>query len=96
MIVVIFRATVKQLDDKYLQQAGKLRQLALDHYGCLEFTALCEGDKEIALSYWPDEDSVLRWKNDPLHIAAQQQGKRSWYQDYQVQVANITREYTSN
>ena len=54
MIVVIFRATVKQLDDEYLQQAGKLRQLALDHYGCLEFTALCEGDKEIALSYWPD------------------------------------------
>ena len=62
MIVVIFRATVKQLDDEYLQQAGKLRQLALDHYGCLEFTALCEGDKEIALSYWPDEGSVLRWK----------------------------------
>ncbi|MFS1703346.1 antibiotic biosynthesis monooxygenase family protein [Alteromonas sp. AMM-1] len=96
MIVVIFRATVKQLDDEYLQQAGKLRQLALDHYGCLEFTALCEGDKEIALSYWPDEDSVIRWKNDPLHKAAQQQGKQNWYQDYQVQVASINREYTSS
>lgn len=96
MIVVIFRATVKELDAAYSAQASRLRQLALEEYGCLEFTALCEGNQEIALSYWPDEESVLRWKNDPLHKSAQQQGKQSWYQDYQVQVASITRQYTSN
>mgnify|MGYP000567783537 CR=1 FL=1 len=54
--------------------AARMRQLALDQFGCLEFQALCEGDQEIALSYWPDLDSIRRWKTHSEHLLAQSLG----------------------
>ncbi len=95
MYAVIFRATIRQLDSAYSDMASQLRQLALDQYGCLEFTAVTEGDQEIAISYWSDLEQIKRWKQDPLHLQAQQLGKQQWYRDYQVQVVELVKEYSS-
>lgn len=32
--------------------AKKMRELAINQYDCLEFTAITEGSDEIAISYW--------------------------------------------
>lgn len=95
MYVVIFRATIKQLDEQYLQMAARMRELALTQFGCIEFNAVSEGQQEVALSYWPDEQSIMSWREHPEHKIAQQLGKLRWYQDYSVQVAKVERHYAS-
>ena len=93
MFVVIFRAKVRQLDEEYARVAGRMRDLALAQFGCLEFHAVTEGKEEVALSYWPDEQSIRAWRNHPEHVLAQQAGRDRWYVSYSVQVAEVTREY---
>ena len=93
MYVVIFRAKSRALDDEYFRVATRMRELALSQFGCLEFQAVTEGRDEVALSYWPDEDSIRAWKAHAEHVVAQQIGRARWYESYVVQVAHITREY---
>jgi heme-degrading monooxygenase HmoA len=93
LFVVIFRAKVRQLDEEYSRVAGRMRDLALAEFGCLEFHAVTEGEDEVALSYWPDEQSIRAWRNHPEHVLAQQAGRDRWYVSYSVQVAEVTREY---
>jgi hypothetical protein len=52
MFVVIFRAKTTGLDEQYQVMADRMRELALSEFGCLSFDSYCEGDKEVALSYW--------------------------------------------
>ena len=95
MYVVIFRAKIRSLDAEYSSTAKRMRELALQEFGCLEFIALTEGDEEVALSYWPNTDAITAWKNHPEHRDAQQRGRERWYASYSVQVAEIEREYRS-
>jgi len=96
MYAVIFSAKIKQIDDDYLAVAKKMRSLAIDKYGCTYFTAVKEGSKEIAISYWPSQEHILAWKNDPDHIRAQGLGQERWYSEYKVQVVKVEREYESH
>lgn len=93
MLVVIFRATVRQLDEEYSRTAARMRELALDRYGCLGFQSVSEGRQEVSLSYWPSEDRIRAWKADPEHASAQRLGRERWYESYTVEVAEITRQY---
>lgn len=93
MFVVIFRARVLRFDEDYSRVAARMRDLAIGRFGCLEFHAVTEGQHEVALSYWPDEESIRAWRNHPEHVLAQQKGRDRWYESYSVQVAEITREY---
>lgn len=91
--VVIFRAQVKAQDPHYSAMAQRMRELALNEFGCLAFHCCTEGDQEIALSYWPDEASILAWRHHAEHVAAQREGRAHWYGSYQVEVAQIQRAY---
>ena len=93
MYVVIFRAKVKQLDKEYSETASRMRELAMNQYGCIEFSACMEGMNEIAISYWPTMEHIAKWNDNPEHKAAQELGKSKWYSSHQVQVTKIIREY---
>ena len=93
MWVVIFRAKIRTTDDEYSRVAGRLRDLALSQFGCLQFVAVNEGRDEVALSYWPSEESIRAWKQNSEHVLAQELGRARWYESYIVQVASIQREY---
>ena len=93
MFAVLFRARIKQSDPAYLQTAQRLRELALTRYGCVEFTALTEGDTEIAISYWEDEAQIHARKQDAEHRVVQAHGRDAWYAAYRVQVVKVLREY---
>lgn len=93
MFIVIFRAQVRQFDADYSAMAAQMRELALTQFGCLEFTAVTEGEQEIALSYWPDEASIRAWKQHGDHLAAQKLGRERWYAAYSVEIAEVTRSY---
>jgi heme-degrading monooxygenase HmoA len=91
--VVIFRATVRELDAEYSAVAARMRELALGQFGCIEFHSVNEGFKEVSLSYWPSEESIRAWKAHPEHVLAQRAGRERWYKSYSVQVAQVSREY---
>lgn len=93
MFVVIFRAKIRQLDPEYTRTATRMREIALAEFGCIEFQAFADGINEVALSYWPDEESIRAWKAHPEHVAAQRMGSDRWYESYVVQVAKVGREY---
>lgn len=93
MLVVIFRARIRDLDDEYTHTAARMRELALTEFGCLAFHAVSEGRDEVALSYWPDEASIRAWKAHPEHTLAQRTGRGRWYESYSVEVAQVTRAY---
>jgi heme-degrading monooxygenase HmoA len=94
MYAVIFKALAsKHQDSEYSELAKSLRQLAFDKYGCLDFFALEQGDREVTISYWPDEASILAWKRDATHQAAQSNGREKWYDRYTVEVVEIKRSY---
>lgn len=93
MHVVIFRATVRKLDAEYSVVAARMRELALEQFGCIEFHSVTEGVNEVSLSYWPSEESIRAWKAHPEHVLAPLAGRERWYKAYSVQVAEVGREY---
>ena len=93
MYAVIFHAEIAQLDDEYFTTAKQMRELAMTHYGCLDFVATTEGEREIAISYWPSLDHIKHWKQNAEHLQAQRQGKARWYKSYKVEVVEVLRSY---
>ena len=94
MYAVIFTAEIAALDADYARTAERLRELALQRYGCREFISSCEDGREIAISYWDSEEQILAWKQDADHRAAQRMGRQRWYRSYRIQVVKVTREYS--
>ena len=93
MYVVIFKAEAAKLDAEYSAMASQLRELALNQFNCIEFLAVTEGTQEVTLSYWHSLDDIQAWKANSTHVFAQQLGRSDWYSRYQVQIAEIKREY---
>ncbi len=93
MYAVIFRAEINQLDREYSDTAARLRNLAIERYGCLDFVATTEDHQEMAISYWETLEQIDRWKQDAEHIRAQQLGRSKWYKTYQIEIVEVLREY---
>lgn len=96
MYAVIFTAKVKSLNENYSRTAQMMREKAISEYGCTNFRSSMEGGNEIAVSYWPDLESIQAWKQDKDHLIAQQSGRKAWYASYQVDVVKIERSYSFN
>lgn len=95
MYAVIFRAEIADADEEYSGTASRLRDLALSEYGCAEFTSCTEGQREIAISYWETLEQISRWKQNALHLDAQEKGRSRWYRSYTVEVVELLRSYGS-
>ena len=93
MYAVIFKAKTKELDDNYFKMAKRMRELAIDEYGCVEFTAVTEGFDEIAISYWESMEQIKKWKQNSEHLVAQKFGKNKWYETYSVEIVEILEKY---
>jgi heme-degrading monooxygenase HmoA len=93
MYVVIFRAKTKTEDEAMSKMAERLREMALEQFGCLEFVGMAEDNEELAVSYWPDEDSIRAWKQQADHVVAQELGRTQWYDWYSVEVTEVKRSY---
>lgn len=95
MYAVIFRAEILALDAEYAAMANRMRDLAINEYGCVQFIACTEGDNEVAISYWENEQQIRRWKQNAEHLAAQEKGRSRWYKSYTVEVVQVVRSYRS-
>jgi heme-degrading monooxygenase HmoA len=97
MIAVIFELEPRDgARERYFELAAALRpQLeASDGFVSIErFESVTRPGHYLSLSIWRDEDAVRRWRNDPLHRGAQQEGRDAVFADYRLRVATIVRDY---
>lgn len=92
--VVIFKAKIKSLDQKYFDTANQLREKALTEFNCQKFEAVSENDFEIALSYWNSLEDIQAWHKDAEHQIAQRLGKQSWYESFSVEICEVLKSYS--
>ena len=90
---VIF--TSQQADDRgYGAMAAKISALAAEAPGALGMETTRGPDGlGITISYWRDETSILAWKRDVEHLAAQRMGIERFYSRYALRVAKVERAY---
>ena len=93
MYAVIFKAEINNIDKAYSAMAIKMRDLAINEYGCIKFTSATEGNNEIAISYWNTKEQIKKWKHNKEHLKAQELGKNKWYKTYSVEIVEVISQY---
>jgi heme-degrading monooxygenase HmoA len=94
-IAVIFLSHRTDADDAgYGEAAEAMEKLASRQpgYRGIDSTRGPEG-LGITISYWADEDSALAWRANPEHSAIRNTGREIWYENYEVIVARVARNY---
>lgn len=101
MVLIIFRSRLTestktgQLREEYLKRAERMLALARSFDGFVSFKSFTSEDGErLSITEFENEESALAWKAHPEHLEAQQAGRASYYQKYQVQVCKESRSYT--
>ncbi|MHB8505311.1 MAG: antibiotic biosynthesis monooxygenase family protein [Acidimicrobiales bacterium] len=91
-VAVIFTSLRTPGDRGYAATAERMLELARRQDGYLGFETAREG-LGITVSYWRDESAARAWKGVAEHLVAQHRGRSTWYRDYRVRVATVTRVY---
>jgi len=91
---VIFTSIRTPGDRGYADMADRMVELASKQPGFLGVESVRDGDGVgITVSYWESTEAIAAWKAQADHLAAQQRGRRDWYQRYEVRVARVERAY---
>lgn len=92
-VAVIFTSVLVE-DRGYAAMSARMADLAAQQPGYLGLESVRDGDGVgITVSYWQDERAAAAWKQVGEHLIAQERGRASWYADYRVRVATVSREY---
>jgi heme-degrading monooxygenase HmoA len=97
MYAVIFEVEPEpdRLQD-YLDIAGRLRPELekIDGFISIErFKSLSQKGKILSLSFWRDEEAIVRWRQQEEHHAAQRTGRDRIFRDYRIRVSAVMRDY---
>ena len=91
---VIFSSQRTTGENGYDAMADRMVGLAGEQPGFLGVETVRGQDGfGITVSYWESEEDIRRWKAQSEHLAAQEQGKRTWYEHYELRVAKVERSY---
>ena len=94
-VAVIFTSELtSSAGEDYAATASRMEALAREQPGYLGFESVKQGAIGISISYWRDDASVLAWKREVEHAAAQHQARNAWYVRYQVRIARVERAYS--
>jgi heme-degrading monooxygenase HmoA len=47
----------------------------------------------ITVSYWASEEAARAWKMESEHAATREKGRSTWYEWYEMVIAEVTRSY---
>lgn len=92
--IVAFSSQRTEGDNGYGAMADAMFQLAMQHPGCLGAESARGPDGfGITNAYFTDEASIMSWKSDVQHLAAQKLGQDRWYDHYELRIAKVERAY---
>src|SRR4051794_32292850 len=83
----------------YLEIAAQLRPELeqIDGFISVErFQSLTHEGKILSLSFWRDEEAVVRWRGHEQHREAQRAGRGGIFKNYRLRVAAVMRDYGLN
>ena len=89
---VIFTTLVTDDLTDYEATAERIEELAKQQEGYLGIEFARDG-LGITVSYWRDLDSISKWKNNIEHTEARNRGREQWYEQYQLRICKVEREY---
>ena len=89
---VIFTTVLTNNLADYEKTAIRMEELAKlqDGYLGIEST---RNEIGITVSYWKDLASITKWKNNIEHTEARDKGREQWYQQYQLRICKVERDY---
>jgi heme-degrading monooxygenase HmoA len=97
MIAVMFEVQPRPgCEATYFETAAQLRPALEKIEGFISverFQSLSRSGVFLSLSYWEDEQAVLRWRNQGEHRSSQQAGRDQVFANYSIRVANVVRDY---
>lgn len=91
---VIFSSLRSAGENGYGRTAERMMELASRQAGFLGVESVRGADGfGITVSYWESLEAISSWKANAEHLAAQENGKRLWYEDYELRIARVERAY---
>ena len=97
MIAIIFEVMPAEgQKDAYLDIAATMRPMVEQVEGFISverFQSLTNPDKLLSISFFEDEDAVLRWRKLAAHRNAQSKGRSGVFSDYRLRVCHVMRDY---
>ena len=97
MIAVIFEVLPADgQKEAYLDIAAAMRPMVEEVEGFISverFQSLTNPDKLLSLSFFEDEDAVMRWRKLAAHRNAQSKGRSGVFSDYRLRVTHVMRDY---
>jgi len=95
---VIFSSQRNTNDDAgYGAMAERMVELAQQQPGFLGMESTRGADGfGITVAYWDSEDAIRAWRQHAEHTAAREQGRRDWYDHFELRVAKVERAYGWN
>jgi heme-degrading monooxygenase HmoA len=94
VILILFgsRLTAAAGEDYDAMQA-RMSELAETAPGFVDVKAYTAEDGErLTIVRWKDMETLRQWREDPRHRAAQELGRRRWYEFFVSEVAELVRE----
>lgn len=89
---VIFSSSRTPGDQGYAEIADRMVALAAQQPGFLGIESARDADGfGISVSYWASEAAIAAWRVQTEHLAAQDMGKRVWYEHFELRVARVER-----
>ena len=89
---VIFTTILMDDIEGYHEMAEKMDNLAKEQEGYLGIES-ARSEIGITVSYWKSLDAISKWKNNVEHTYAREMGRQKWYQQYQLRICKVEREY---
>jgi heme-degrading monooxygenase HmoA len=92
---VIFSSVRTSQDDQgYAAAADRMAQLASEQPGYLGVDSVRDATGVgITVSYWSSEAAISAWRRHAEHTIVREQGRKSWYVEYELRVAKVERAY---
>ncbi len=95
-VVCIFRSTrTDHSEDEYRIWSHEMDGLVdevpgYQHHYSFRDPVTREG---VTVAYFDDLDAVALWRTTPRHLEAQEFGRRIFYEEYSIEVAQVVRQY---
>jgi heme-degrading monooxygenase HmoA len=79
----------------YAEAADRMFELVQQQPGFLGSESARDADGfGITVAYFDSEENIRRWRNQPVHAATRERGRREWYEHFEVRVAKVERAYS--
>jgi heme-degrading monooxygenase HmoA len=93
MVVILFRSRLTaEAGDDYRQMAAEMLATAREMPGFIEYKVFrAEDGERISVIWWKDLETLAAWRNHPRHRVAQKTGRERWYQNYNIEIAEVVR-----